>query len=402
MNDQPPASAPRFFQPVTLLAGALLGLVALAWAGRTVTARDWHRDFVRFHPLIAPESQYEPTVAEMRAIVRARCRPDQILVLVGGNSIFQGIGQPVEKLWSRRLQELLGDKYAVVNLAFRGSSPTDAGALVAESLRVEYPRQVYLANVPPFKGASPAGSLDYAFMLLDARAKGWLLDLPARDEVIADWLSRPDLYPRIREQRLGARLDAVLWFRELWNWWSVTRFFTFPTAHTPQLARAYRPRRGFSDAEPDFQAMPFRERFSSRVAAIEMQITRNTTAPYYEPDGRGGWKAVPHMQAEFEGYARTAFADQLKARTLIVISSNSPYYLRRLTAAEQERESLAFRDTLAKWRQFGYAAADYGPELTDDDFGDRTHLTAGGGRKLAAHLATEIRGLAARLGYLQP
>ena len=155
MSEPAPVPVPRFFQPVTLLAGVVLGLIGLAWAGRAVTGRDWHRDFVRFHPLIAPESMYQPTIGEMRAIVRARCRPDQILVIVGGNSIFQGVGQPVENLWTRHLQELLGDRYAVVNLAFRGSSPTDAGALAAESLRDEYPRQIYLANVPPFVPSGP-------------------------------------------------------------------------------------------------------------------------------------------------------------------------------------------------------------------------------------------------------
>lgn len=397
-----PAPFPRFFQPLTLLAGVVLGLLALAWAGRAVTQRNWHRDFQRFHPLIAPETSYQPTIAEMQAIVRSKCRPDQILVVVGGNSIFQGVGQPVEKLWTRRLQELLGDRYAVVNLAFRGSSPTDGGTLVAESLRDEFPHQIYLANVPPFKAASPGGSVDYFFMLLDAHHKGWLLRHPPRDAVIADRLSRPDLYPAAREQSLGAWLDAALRFRDLWNWWSATRSFTFPTPQTSQLTRAFRARNDFPDTEPDFDAMPLTERFSLRFAATELDITRNTTAPYYEPDGSGGWRAAPHMQAEFEDYARDAFPDPLKVRTLIVVSPNSPYYVSRLTPAEQARDGLAIRDTVARWMALGYAATDYGPGFDDTDFGDRTHLTATGGRKLAARLAPEIRALARLLGYPNP
>ena len=169
MSDTPaPLPSAPFFRPVTLLAGVALGLGLLAVAGRLVTRDDWHRDFHRFHPFIAPETLYQPTVAEMCAIIRARCRPGQILVVVGGNSVFQGVGQPVEKLWTRRLQERLGDRYAVVNLAFRGSAPTDAGALAAEALRAEFPHQIYLANVPPFKAASPGGTVEYFLMLLDA------------------------------------------------------------------------------------------------------------------------------------------------------------------------------------------------------------------------------------------
>lgn len=402
MSEPTPVPASRFFQPVTLLAGVVLGLIGLAWAGRAVTGRDWHRDFVRFHPLIAPESMYQPTIGEMRAIVRAHCRPDQILVIVGGNSIFQGVGQPLEKLWSRHLQELLGDRYAVVNLAFRGSSPTDAGALAAESLRAEYPRQIYLANVPPFTPASSAGGLDYRFMLFDASYKGWLVDLPARNEVVKDYLLRSDVYPAARELSYGARLDAWLRFRDFWNWWSATRFFTFPTFFTPDLSRAFRPRNSFADLEPDFESMPFQNRFAERFLQAEMQITRNASAQSYRQDSSGQWQRKDFERSQFLISAGAAFPDSLKARTLIILSRNSPYYTRRLTPAEQARDELSFRDGVTDWKELGYEAMDYGPDFTDEDFGDRTHLTAHGGRKLADRVAPQIRQLATRLGYLQP
>lgn len=402
MNEPTKPAAPRMLQPVTLLVGVILGLALLALAGRMVTTRSWHRDFARFHPYLSPETLYQPTIGEMRAIIRSQCRPDQILVVVGGNSIFQGVGQPVQKLWTRRLQERLGSGYAVVNLAFRGSAPTDGGALAAESLRDEYPRQIYLANVPPFKAASPGGSVEYFFMTLDAYHKGWLLDHEPRKDVIADRLSRPDIYPAAREQNLGARLDAVLRFRDLWNWWSATRWFTFPTPRTPETLRAFRPRNAFPDDEPDFEAMPFGERFAPRFAATELTISRNTAAPFYETDATGAWRPVPHMHAEFERYARAAFPDALKARTLVVVSPNSPHYVNQLTADEQARDALAIRETVIRWQSFGYAAVDYGPGFVPEDFGDRTHLTARGGVKLAERLAPEIRRLARHLNFHQP
>lgn len=402
MNEPSLATVPRIFRSITLLIGVLIGLFALAWAGRGAVTHDWHRDFVRFHPLIAPESNYQPTIAEMRAIVRAHCRKDQILVIVGGNSIFQGVGQPLEKLWTRRLQELLGDRYAVINFALRGSSPTDGGALVAESLREEYPKQVYLANVPPFTAASPAGGTDYRFMVFDALYKGWLLDYPPRQAAIDDYLARPDIYPEASELKLGARLDAWLRFRDFWNWWSTTQFFTFPGPLTSEWPRAFRARSKFPDREPDFEDIPLRQRFPGKGIPAEMAITRGTTAPFYETNSYGQWQAASIPFNGFAKSARDAFPEPLRARTLIVLSANAPFYTCRLSPAEQARDVLAVRDTLKIWRDHGYAAAAYGEGFVDEDFGDRTHLSASGGQKLAALLAPEIRSLAGRLGYSNP
>jgi lysophospholipase L1-like esterase len=399
MKTEVVTAPPRVFRPLTLLLGVLLGFIALAWAGRTVTRESWYRDFARFHPLISPDSHYQPTVAEMCAIVRAQCRADQVLVVVGGNSIFQGVGQPVEKLWTRRLQELLGDGYAVVNLAFRGSSPTDGGALVAEALRREFPRQIYLANVPPFTAASPIGSIDYRFMLFDAHYKGLLIRNADRDAAIADYLAHPDRYPAAREQSLAGRADAWLHFRALWNWFSSTRVFTFPTPLTQDLNRAFQPRQAFVDREPDFETIPWAERFPARSLAKEMEITRNTSIKYYNPTADGGWALIDFEQQQFRNFALAAFPERLRTRTLIVVSRNSPYYVRQLSATEQVRDDLAYRDTVAAWRALGFPATEYGADFSPEDFGDRTHLTASGGRKLAEIVAPEIRRVASQLGF---
>jgi hypothetical protein len=407
----PKPTSTRLFQPLTVIAGVVLGLIGLAWAGRAVTDRDWHKDFHRFHPMIAPEdfhrfhpmiapeSMYQPTIGEMRAIVRARCRPNQVLVIVGGNSILQGVGQPVEKLWSRHLQELLGDRFCVINFAFRGSSPTDGGALVAESLRDEFPRQIYIANVPPFSASPPAGHLDYRFQLFDAYYKGWLLDFPARNVVIKNYLAHPEEFPAAREQALGARFDARLRFRDFWNWWSLTRGFTFPTAMAPTFKFAYAPRNEFPDQEPDYELTPTMDRFLNKFVDVEMEITRNSTSPYYEKDEAGNWRTIGHAMARFDEYASTAFHDSLKPRTLIIVSANAPFYVRRLTPDEKKRDELAPIDTVTRWKALGYSALYYGPSFGDADFGDRTHLTSAGGRKLAALVAPEVRQLAEKLGY---
>lgn len=399
--DAPPPPPP-FFKPWTLLLGFALGLVLLAVAGRIVGRRDLHPDAVRFHPMIAPDSQYEPTMAEMRAFVRARCRPDQILVVVGGNSILLGIGQPADRIWSKRLQALLGDRFAVVNLAFRGASPTDGGALVAESLRTEFPRQIYLANVAPLQGSDAIGIESYRFIFFDAYYKNLLLPWTPRDEDLRAYLADPGPHTARFERNLGARADAWLHFRDFWNAWSSAKFFTFGTPYQPDPKLAFQPRNRFRDEETDYDTLPSEQRFTPAIVATDTVIARAVSSVGYTRAADGSWQLNRTHYDDFFRLATRMFPDPLKKRTLIIVGRNSPFYTQLFEPELQARDELAIRDTIAAWEKIGCAAMDFGRDFTAEDFGDRTHLTTGGGGKLAANTAPRVRALAEKLGYLKP
>ncbi len=398
----PPAPAPRScFKPWTLLLGFVAGLVLLAFAGRTVIRKDLHPTAVRFHPMIAPDSQYEPTMGEMRAFVRARCRPDQILVIVGGNSILLGVGQPADRVWTKRLQEILGDRYAVVNLAFRGSSPTDGGAFVAESLRDEFPRQIYLANVAALQAADAIGIETYRFILFDAYYKNMLLPWAPRDQQFKDYLGDPAFSTARFERRLGAQIDSVLHYRDFWNWWSATKFFTFATPYQPDPGLAYRARAKFTDQETDYDTLPFEQRFSPSVIASDTIIARAYSANGYAKNAAGEWQLADAAREQFLRFATNAFPDPLKPRTLMLISRNSPFYTQKFEPELRERDDVAVRDTIAGFEELGYAALDTGTLYAIEDFGDRTHLTSAGGAKLATVVAPKIEALSTKLGYVK-
>ncbi len=397
----PTAAARPFFKPWTLLFGFLAGLALLAYAGRTVIKRDLHPTAVRFHPMIAPDSQYEPTMGEMRAFVRARCRPDQILVLIGGNSILLGVGQPADRVWTKRLQEVLGDRYAVINLAFRGSSPTDGGAFVAESLRDEFPRQIYIANVAALQAADTIGIESYRFIFLDAYYKGLLLPWAPRDQQFKEYLAEPAFHTARFERRLGAQIDSALHYRDFWNWWSATKFFTFATPFQPNPKLAYKPRGYFKDEENDYDGTPFEQRFTPATVANDTVIARAYSANGYTKNPAGQWQLADAARDQFLRFAANAFPDPLKPRTLILISRNSPFYTRQLGPDIQTRDEVAIRDTITGFEKLGYAALDTGNHYENEDFGDRTHLTSAGGAKLAATVAPKIEALATKLGYVK-
>jgi len=392
---------PRWLSPRHFLAGFVAGLVLCALAGHWLARRDYHAEFTRFHPAISPEGSYYPTLDEMRSIVRARCRPDRILVVVGGNSILHGVGQPADRMWTHELQRLLGERYAVVNLAFRGAMATDFGAVVAESLRAEYPRQIYVANLAPVGDMLPLGLDDYRYLFWEAYYRGLLEDFAPREAAVAEYWRRHGGAGAAAEKRATVLADAALRYRDLWNWAGYRHLFTLRSAHSPHWPEIVWPRRRLADREDDYETMPFASptRFGPEKTAAEMDIVRGFTATFYER-GPEGWRLTEVRRKIFRELAAAAFPDNLKGRTLLLVGRNSPYYLRQLAPDETARETQAYRDTLELLGLAGYRAREYGRDFADEDYGDRTHLTVTGGRRLAAEIAPEIAAIARGKGWV--
>ena len=291
----PPLFRPRFF-----LAGLVLGFILLGLLGRHLGSKDFHPDFVRFQSAISPEGNYYPTVDELVAIVRSRCRPDQTLVIVGGNSILLGVWQPVDEVWTKHLQELLGDRYCVLNFAFRGASPSDCGAIVAEVLRKEYPHQIYLADESPLNGVSAIGSDPYRFMFWQAYFAGRLESFPIRNYRAREWLMSD--YGRYTAFDIITSnvTDSFLNFRNLWNWVGYNVMFSIPSLYGQAMPDELTPRSHFRDEEPDiFDPAFLPRRYAPANLDQEMTIIRGTTAAAYTTQPDGTFVLTEHARSEF-------------------------------------------------------------------------------------------------------
>ena len=386
---------PSWLRPWTMLAGFSVTLILLSWAGRRAAHDGFHEDFERFHIMIAPDSQYRPTVAEMQGVVRRNARPDQILVIVAGNSILLGVGQPVGAVWTERLQAQLGPDYAVVNLAFRGASPTTGGTIVAESLRDEYPRQIVIANLGATQQLEPLGTGDYRFIIHDAYYKGLLLPCEPRDAQLAT-------LPRLAEDRLNARLDAWFYHNSLWNWFSIRHAFTFPVPMRPRLGQAFDARGTLPDRENDYDELPFRERFAPQFEARNLEIAAASSIDFFPRQVDGEWELATGNYERFLASAASAIPDVLKPHHLFVVGRDAPYYTQKLSPEIRARDDLAFALSVEGLESLGYAAVEYGRDFSATDYGDRTHLTKAGGARLAAEIAPHVRALAQKLGYTSP
>lgn len=381
--------------------GLALGLVTLGWLGRYVGRTDYHPGFVRFNQAISPEGNYFPTVDEMCAIARGCCRPDQVLVVVGGNSILYGVWQMQQEVWTGRLQELLGPRYCVVNFAFRGAVPTDCGAVVAEALRDEFPRQIYIANEAPLTGEDAFGSAPYRFVFWQAYFSGRTLPFAPRDRQVRRYLSDRAHWNEAFELIFKEETDRVLHDTDFWNWVGFRHFFTVESRYSLEPERRFLPRSEFPDDEVDGNDPKWDGvHYPPAADALETNLVFAGARLAYDPTPHG-WRLKPAFHDDMLRTFGEAIPDRLKARTLILLGRNSPHYWNLGSPEDQDRGVAAIRDSVQLWRRAGYAAIEYGRGYSAEDYGDRAHLAPSGGRKLAAEVAPEVRAIAERLGYFK-
>jgi hypothetical protein len=403
MTPAPPSPSSKNvrWQLAAFTLGIVVSIVALAANGRREANRNFHPGFTRFHRDIAPDTKYYPTVRELMAIARERAAGEKILVIVGGNSILYGVGQPAGRVWSEQLQRELGPGYAVVNFAMRGAGVTDCGAVVAEALRTEFPRQIYLANAAPTQPSFPDGTVSYRFVFWDAYYKGLLVDDAPRAAAIKEtYRSRPATFEGLTEQRVRSALDSVLSFGDVWNRFTFERCNTTWSSERKRGLDSFAPRKVYPDDEPDYLASPDSERLpgGSRFDA-ELDFARDVTLHAFTPGKNGGWEPYQPAWDQLAESIGSAIPASLRARTLIVLTRNNPHYFARMTPAEQKRDDLAYTLSVQVWQKAGYEAFDCGRNYSAGDYGDRIHLSSTGGNKLAGQLASEVRRIAAKLNY---
>src|SRR5215831_13829333 len=98
-------------RPRAFLSGFLVGLVLLAVLGRVAGDTNYLRGFQRFHRYLSIDTLYYATASQLLQLAKASVTDGQVLVIVGGSSVMQGVGQGSLELWSDELQRLLGPTY---------------------------------------------------------------------------------------------------------------------------------------------------------------------------------------------------------------------------------------------------------------------------------------------------
>lgn len=371
-----------------LLVGIMVGFVSATIEGHRAADYSKPLRFQRFHQRISPDALFYPPYAMLQSLALSRWSPGQTLVIIGGNSIMNGVGQPLDVLWSIRLQERLGPAFHVVNLAFRSGYPAHAGALVAEHLiRQGYP-VVYVTNTNPTAGAGVSAKPPYGYLYWQARAQGEVAPYGPRDAAVQSWLASLDQAQRheVMEERISASLEAWTRHQSLWHHIAYRHFFS---VWSPLMAhRFWQPRATVPDFEPP--APPLHERYKAPLE-YEMNMVRGYSYMSGVHTNDGTWAFSESAAQNLREEINAAFPSLIRPHMLVLLDENSPYYRDQLAADEQARNDAVYAGCAAIWEAMGIKCIVTGRGFTAMDYIDRSHLSGDGGEKLASLVASQIQ-----------
>lgn len=373
--------------PKVFLASALIGFLGCSALGYASTQVNWFKKFQRFYTGISPSSNFYPTISEMKAIVHSRLKKNQVLVIVGGNSIFNGVGQPREKIWTDRLQKILGNDYCVINFALRGAYPFEGGYFAAESICREHPRTIYLTNAAPTCVGTPTGGDTYGYLYWQSLYRGEQLKDGERELTVSEYTAKlkDSEADKTIELKLRNQLDSLFYFSDLWNTVALKGFSTLWQAGPDTFG----PRRRTQDVEPE--PAPIVGRF--KIVDIELKNIRAFSSPLFDKTPDGNWIPKDPMWKALDQDLQKIIPAPMKQHSLVLLVPNCPYYVKKLPADEQIRDTRVFNDARKHWLASGFECL-VPNNLEEPDFFDRCHLTASGGAKLAELVAPEIVSLA--------
>jgi hypothetical protein len=381
-------------RPLPVLLGVVVGFISCCLAGRVAARQQPFENFVRFHPGISPAVHFYPTFSQVLNLARAHVKPGKVLVVVGGNSIFHGDGQRASHIWTRYLQELLGENYVVLNLALRGADPFEFGGLVAEKLAAEGVPVVFATialdgNIDECAVGEWEGRLNQYFFW-DAWGKGLLPPDEKRDQWLGDDASWKTYFgTNRRELRYRAMVDGVAYAGDLWN---AVAYRYLSTVYTPfAYMKSLGAYRHMPDLDPGSSIPP---EYYNREAEVPYHLKKiqywiHSDAAELLLKGEGD----DILAKRYRQFMPTA----LQQRTLFVIRYESPFYRNRLTTDESKLYQGVIRRLPQVLGGDDFRVQLVGGSYTKEDYIDRSHFSEQGGRKLAVDLAPSIRAIATKL-----
>jgi len=375
-----------------VLVGIILGFGVCCMMGRVAAASFNFSHFERFFGPIQPQTNFYATASELVSHVRRKIPKDKTLVLIGGASYFRGTGQNPDEVWSRELQNLLGDKYRVVNFAIDQAGMTDFAGAAFQVLAREYPHMIYVANMAPQGNGNDGvdGGETYRYVFWDAYYKHmlygdlvWQADVTSRQRAQLKTQSGLELH-------LGKFIDSFTYACDLWSYVGYRYFMT--VWNDSFSGEPFRNRRSIIEGgDPNMLNHQRETRLDKEYTATMEERNKGyiQNGTYLDKDGHvlpvtDSWnntsKQISHL-----------FPADLHKQCLIVILHSNHYFMKSLTPIDWKRYEVMFKASEEACKKAGYPVIQVGHDFSADDYVDAGHFMASGGRKIAHQVADKIK-----------
>jgi hypothetical protein len=382
-------------QPRPFFTGLLLGAMTMLGLGHWTKQHDTYGDRIRFFQAITPEKGVYPTIDNLAAFVRGKADRKKILVLIAGSSISLGVGQPEEDLWSRKLQEDLGEGFSVVNVSFRSNRFNLVGIPLMERLRQEFPRYIFISDLWPLEMEpvplrSQSRRFPYNYIAWQELAYRLLRGEPtafqqARGEYLA---ATPAQRSFIQEQILAGLWEAATGASAFWNWVGYRCLFTANPFLYPMRPVVFK-----RDDERKEVFLPSPQRFqSSRIKELEALDGQIRAAKTFLRSPKTSTNAAQDPSHAFWGNVS-------KLRTIFLISSWASYYLSQMPPGDQSIYEAFIQRQAARLRTLGFGTVVLGTDLPYSYYADGQHFSWEAAPTIAAAVAKEVRRISREQGY---
>jgi hypothetical protein len=380
-----PAKIMSCLRPALFFIGMAFGFGLCCLAGRWASGQNLFQHFQRFHYYISGDTCFFPTVSEVCRLVESRCPPQKTLVIIGGSSILQSYGADENSLWSAELQKLLGEKYAVINLAMRAGRPADFAWVIARVLSAKYPRMIYISECPIIGVGGIRGTPRYAYFFWDAYYKNLFSRQSLPDETKKEALRVLDKEEEGRGDRIQGCLDSWFYFNDLWTWIGYRYLFTVVSNHPLFFC-------GFSPRQLAIDTVPYGTRSPDFNITLEknIQMARQNALFLLKKNPSGEWEEKTDLLKLMTQDWKQAFKVGFNCRILLLQISLDPVYLWYLSGDEQAANDRAVASCLRACRGAGLEAIAIGRDFQPDDYFDLLHLNSAGGNKMAHDVARQI------------
>jgi len=385
----------KLFRPAYFLVGFILGLLFCSLVGYYVSTKARFHHFSRFFMEISPQTLYYPTASELLQTARHEVSKDKILVLVGGSSIFRGVGQDPGDAWTTELQALLGDKYKVLNYASDGASFSSYGGVAFRMLRQEYPKIIFVAAAYQFNSEGFMDGLPpYDYLFWDAYYKKLFKPYKKEAELI-EQLRKEEMTTKDGvEKHFMAYLDSLFYFRNLWNWVGYQLLFTMYNENN--LRTPFQPRRKYHEAlfDPKYKKVLYAANHDAAHVKQYKDLIRLITTGIIDDITHTPLKIKKSVLSScIQGYDNV-FQPIDRSKILMVQTTYNTRIIGSMPNNIQKGYWVITKISHEAIASLGYPVLDIGQDFVDDDFMDIDHFWPSGGKKLAVQVAKEVKHIA--------